>query len=264
MTYQNADDLYRHLISAKEWAERKHINAWQMFRDFNATWMDERARIGKGTLVFPGCTIMGHTHIGQNCVIGPTACLEEVKLGANSHVGFTAQLKRVEAGKRFIAKHHCCLIDAAIGSDVNIGAGVITANFDGVEKHVTRIGDGAFIGVNVNLIAPVTIGREAMVAAGSTINIDVPAYSLVIGRAPMYQSEGTYRRTTAKGYETIKIGKERLQILKSILKPDRIYPWLTRQIPALDNRMPIDLILEGKGDRVDAILTRLTSGEYTS
>lgn len=278
MKYEDADDLYRHLISAKEWAERRHINEYQMFRDFNNSWVDERARIGKGTLIFPGCIIMGKTRIGKKCVIGPMACLEDVTLGNGSHIGFTAQLKRVKAGKRLAANHHCYIGDAIIGDGVNIGAGVITANYDGTKKQATRIGDGAFIGTNVNLIAPITIGREAMVAAGTTIDGrkleggTIPAYSFVIARPELHIGESVFARKTERGYEIIRIPEEQRTLLKAVFNATEIdlrkYPalirdWLTTPHKTLDNRMPLDLIVEGKGNLVDAVLTEMLGGTFS-
>lgn len=277
MKYEDADDLYRHLISAEEWAKRKRIKKRQMFRDFNNTWVDLRARIGKGTLVFPGCVIIGKTRIGKKCVIGPMACLEDITLGDHSRVG-PAQLKRLTAGKRFAAQHQCYIGNATVGNDVNIGAGTTTADYDGIQKHITVIGNGVFIGTNVNLIAPIIICNEVTIAAGTTIDGRkleggaIPAYSFVIARPELHVGENTFARKTECGYEIIRIPEEQRTLLKSVFNaaeidsrkhPALIRDWLTTPHKVLDNRMPLDLIVEGKGNLVDAVLKEMLSSTFS-
>ncbi|MBI2122077.1 MAG: DUF2384 domain-containing protein [Candidatus Sungbacteria bacterium] len=210
-------------------------------------------QIGPRSTILPGSWIV-NSKIGPDSSIGPTACIENCQIKSGAKIGFTAQFKRCRIGKNFTAKHHCDIEDADIGNNVNIGAGVITANYDGTKKHPIAIGNGVFIGTNANLIAPITIGNDAMVAAGSTISRDVRPYTMVIARAQEHQSESTYLRKTAEGFEKIKIGKERIELLKSVFSqtetdatrhPALIYEWLTRPHKVFDGRMPIDLILEG-------------------
>ena len=104
-------------------------------------------------------------------------------IGKNSRIGNFVEIKNSIIGQGSKIAHHAYIGDTEIGQDVNIGAGVIVCNYDGEKKHKTIIQDGAFIGSNVNLIAPVTIEARAFVAAGSTINKDVPSGMLGIARA---------------------------------------------------------------------------------
>ena len=97
-------------------------------------------------------------------------------------VGNFAEIKKSVIGRRTKVHHHSYIGDSIVGKDVNIGAGTVTVNFDGLTKHKTIIKDGAFIGCNANLIAPVTIGKKAYIAAGSTITHEVPDKSLAIAR----------------------------------------------------------------------------------
>jgi bifunctional UDP-N-acetylglucosamine pyrophosphorylase/glucosamine-1-phosphate N-acetyltransferase len=104
-------------------------------------------------------------------------------LDRDVHIGNFVELKNARVGMGTKAGHHCYLGDVTIGTHVNIGAGTVVVNFDGAAKHPTFIGDGAFIGCNSNLVAPVEIGAGAYVAAGSTITHNVPADALAIARS---------------------------------------------------------------------------------
>jgi bifunctional UDP-N-acetylglucosamine pyrophosphorylase/glucosamine-1-phosphate N-acetyltransferase len=121
--------------------------------------------------------------ISSGAVVGPFAHLRPgADIGENAHVGNFVELKKATLGAGSKANHLAYLGDATIGAKVNVGAGTITCNYDGAAKHQTTIEDGAFIGSNSTLVAPVTVGREAYVAAGSAITADVPAGALGIGR----------------------------------------------------------------------------------
>jgi bifunctional UDP-N-acetylglucosamine pyrophosphorylase/glucosamine-1-phosphate N-acetyltransferase len=124
----------------------------------------------------------------------------ETRIGARARVGNFVELKKTDLGEDSKASHLSYLGDANIGPSVNIGAGTITCNYDGTHKHATRIEAGAFIGSNTTLVAPVTVGEGAYVAAGSAITEDVPPDSLALGRARQVVKPGwaKARRARAK------------------------------------------------------------------
>jgi bifunctional UDP-N-acetylglucosamine pyrophosphorylase/glucosamine-1-phosphate N-acetyltransferase len=119
-------------------------------------------------------------------------------VGAGGHVGNFVELKKTRLGRGSKANHLSYLGDATIGDNVNVGAGTITCNYDGVRKHQTVIGDGVFIGSDSILVAPVKIGREAYVAAASCITEDVPPESLAVGRARQINKEGWVKQRRGK------------------------------------------------------------------
>jgi bifunctional UDP-N-acetylglucosamine pyrophosphorylase/glucosamine-1-phosphate N-acetyltransferase len=128
-------------------------------------------------------------------VLGPFAHLRPGSVvEAEAHIGNFVELKKTTLGRGSKASHLAYLGDAAIGDNVNIGAGTITCNYDGEKKHQTVIGDGAFIGSDSQLIAPVTVGRGAYVAAGSSITDDVPDGALAIARGRQVNKEGWKRK----------------------------------------------------------------------
>jgi bifunctional UDP-N-acetylglucosamine pyrophosphorylase/glucosamine-1-phosphate N-acetyltransferase len=138
--------------------------------------------IGDGCIIKPYCVIEDVV-VEQNVVVGPFARLRPgTLLKENSHVGNFVEIKNTELGKGSKANHLTYLGDAEIGSDVNIGAGTITCNYDGANKHKTVIGDGAFIGSNTQLVAPVTVGRNATIGAGSTITRNADDGALTLSR----------------------------------------------------------------------------------
>lgn len=140
------------------------------------------SKIGKGTTILS--SIILESELGENCIIGPFAYLRpDNLLGDKVKVGDFVELKKAKVGHGSKIPHHSYIGDAVIGEKVNIGAGTITCNYDGERKYQTIIEDGAFIGSNSNLVAPVFIGKESYVGAGSTITKDVPTKSLAIGRS---------------------------------------------------------------------------------
>lgn len=194
-------------------------------RDPQTTYVDDDVEVGPGAVLYPGvilesgsvigagCTIHARVRItrcrlAENVVVLDGSVLEDSTVDAGASVGPYARLRpgseigpgakvgnfvetkatRLGAGSK--ASHLTYLGDAEIGSNVNIGAGTITCNYDGVHKHRTIIEDGAFIGSNVSLVAPVRIGAGAYVGAGSTITKDVPAGALAIGRGVQVIKEG--------------------------------------------------------------------------
>ncbi|MBL0028277.1 MAG: bifunctional UDP-N-acetylglucosamine diphosphorylase/glucosamine-1-phosphate N-acetyltransferase GlmU [Rhodanobacteraceae bacterium] len=140
-------------------------------------------RLAAGTVVNAHCDLEGVVTHGP-CIIGPFARLRPgTDLAEGVHIGNFVETKQTTLGRGSKANHLTYLGDAVIGAGVNIGAGTITCNYDGANKHVTRIGDGAFIGSNSSLVAPVTIGADATIAAGSVITHDAPPGELTVARA---------------------------------------------------------------------------------
>jgi len=185
--------------------------------DPSSTFIDSTVKIGRDTIIYPGSTILGKTRIGENCKLGPYAFIqncqiengvevrasfiygakiaERAKVGPFSHirpgtfvgeearVGNFCEVKKSRIGRGTKVSHLSYIGDAFLGKDINIGAGTITCNFDGVRKNITRIGNGTFVGSDAKFIAPVKIGKGAVIGAGSTITEDVPAGKLAIARA---------------------------------------------------------------------------------
>jgi bifunctional UDP-N-acetylglucosamine pyrophosphorylase / glucosamine-1-phosphate N-acetyltransferase len=182
------------------------------------TYIEESAAIGRDTVIHPGVFIRGNTVIGKGCNIGPAGVIEDCVLddrvtvkyscaleksrvregavigpfarlrplsdiGPAAEIGNFAEVKKARIGRGSKMHHHSYVGDTDMGEKVNIGAGTITCNYDGVNKNKTVIGAGAFIGSNTNLVAPVTLGPGAYTAAGSTITENVPAGMLAIARS---------------------------------------------------------------------------------
>lgn len=153
--------------------------------------------LGDGVVVHPNCHIEGAV-AGPECEIGPFARLRPgAELADNVKVGNFVEIKKsiVAAGSK--VNHLTYIGDSDIGEDVNVGAGTITCNYDGANKHKTTIGDGAFIGSGVNLVAPVEIGKGATIGAGSTISKDAPAEQLTLERSKQLTVRG-WKRPTKK------------------------------------------------------------------
>lgn len=147
-------------------------------------------RIGARTTVLEGC-VMDDSELGEDVIIGPFARLRPgVKLEDTVKVGNFVEMKKSTLGKGSKAMHLAYVGDAVVGKNVNIGAGVITVNYDGTKKYPTHIEDGAFIGSDSTLIAPVRIEKDAFVAAGSAITDDVPSEALAIARGRQVNKEG--------------------------------------------------------------------------
>lgn len=171
----------------------------------------EKSDVGNNTTVHPH-SIIRNASIGANSEIGPFAHVQqESTIGDNCAIGNFVETKRVTIGNNSKAKHLSYLGDAIIGSNVNIGAGAITCNYDGKKKHTTSIKDNVFIGTNTSLVAPVTIEQNAFTAAGSVITQDVPEHTLAIGRARQVNKE-QYQNNTAPQKE-IDSSKESLSFI---------------------------------------------------
>jgi len=155
------------------------------------------SEIGDGVMVRPGC-VMERARIGAGAVLGPYSHLRPgSEIGEGAHVGNFVETKKIKLGKGSKANHLTYLGDAEIGAGVNIGAGTITCNYDGVNKHKTVIEDGVFIGSDSTLVAPIRVGRGAYVGAASCITDDVPADALAIARARQAVKEGWAREKRA-------------------------------------------------------------------
>lgn len=158
----------------------------------------KNVRIGAGTRIDSHC-ILESSQVGSACVIGPYARIRpDSQVEDEAHVGNFVELKKAHLGRGSKANHLSYLGDAVIGAGVNIGAGTITCNYDGANKSVTTIGDGAFIGSNSALVAPVTIGAQATIAAGSVITRDAPADALTVARAREQRSVAGWKRPVKK------------------------------------------------------------------
>jgi bifunctional UDP-N-acetylglucosamine pyrophosphorylase / glucosamine-1-phosphate N-acetyltransferase len=187
--------------------------------------VDADVRIGEDTLVEPFARILGRSMIGADCKIGACSIVENSELGdgvqiapftsiadsrvdtgahigpfarlrngngvgANAHIGNFVELKNTQLGAGAKANHLAYLGDSDIGEQVNIGAGTITCNYDGVKKHRTQIGKKAFVGSNSTLVAPIEIGEGSYIGAGSVITKPVPPDALALGRAQQIVKEG--------------------------------------------------------------------------
>jgi bifunctional UDP-N-acetylglucosamine pyrophosphorylase/glucosamine-1-phosphate N-acetyltransferase len=146
--------------------------------------------LGDGVLVRQSCVLV-ESKVADGAQIGPFSRLREgTELGENVHVGNFVETKKAVLGKGTKANHLAYVGDAEVGAGTNIGAGVITANYDGVRKSKTRIGSRVFVGSDSVLVAPVSVGDGALIGAGSTITRDVPADALAVGRARQVTKEG--------------------------------------------------------------------------
>ncbi len=181
-----------------------------------STWIDVDVAVGADTRIEPGCVIQGDTRIGERChlrphcviesselcddvTIGPSAHLRTgTRLGRGSRIGNFVEVKNSVLGEGVKADHLAYIGDADVGDGATFGCGAITVNYDWREKHRTVIGAGAAIGCNANLVAPVTIGRNASVAAGSTITSNVPDGSLAVARAGQRTVPGWSERRRPK------------------------------------------------------------------
>jgi bifunctional UDP-N-acetylglucosamine pyrophosphorylase/glucosamine-1-phosphate N-acetyltransferase len=152
--------------------------------DPDNTYVDDEAEVGRDTVIFPNTVIEKDVKVAEGCRIGPFARLRPgTRVAENAEIGNFVELCRTQIGRNTKVKHHTYLGDTVVGEDANIGAGTITANYDGKDKFQTVIENEAFIGVGAVLIAPVKIGKGAKVGAGSVVtkNKDVPAGGTVVG-----------------------------------------------------------------------------------
>jgi bifunctional UDP-N-acetylglucosamine pyrophosphorylase/glucosamine-1-phosphate N-acetyltransferase len=160
----------------------------------------ENCALGHRILIRQSC-ILTESTIGDGAKIGPFAHMRPgCEIGEDVHIGNFVETKKARLGKGVKAGHLTYLGDAVVGEGTNIGAGVITCNYDGVHKNTTHIGKDAFVGSDCTLVAPVTLGNGAYVGAGSCVTKDVPADALAVGRARQVTIDGwvSARRTRQK------------------------------------------------------------------
>jgi bifunctional UDP-N-acetylglucosamine pyrophosphorylase/glucosamine-1-phosphate N-acetyltransferase len=177
------------------------IGAGARIRSFSVV---ENCTIGDGVLIRQSC-ILADSTVASGAKIGPFSHLRPgSEIGEEAHVGNFVETKKAKLGKGAKANHLTYLGDAEIGEATNIGAGVITCNYDGVNKHPTRIGKGVFVGSDSTLVAPVTVEDGAYIGAASCITKNVPANALAVGRAHQVTKEGwaTARRARQKRKES--------------------------------------------------------------
>ena len=221
-------DLQAQEMAIRDIITAKHLANGVRILDPNTVYIDPRVEIGAGTLILPGTILRGKTTIGRDCEIGPNAMIRdcsvgdrtevnasqcnESAIGSDTHVGPFAyirphctvgdhikvgdfvELKNSAIGDGTKISHLTYVGDSDVGRKVNFGCGTITTNYDGFQKFRCDIGDGAFIGCNTNLVAPVKIGAGAYTAAGSTVTRDVPADALHIARPEEVIKEGWAKR----------------------------------------------------------------------
>jgi len=173
------------------------------------------SEIGRDCRIGPGCviesshiedgvhiapyTLIGSSHVRRDARLGPFARLRmENEVGEGAHIGNFVELKKTHLGAGAKANHLAYLGDADIGERSNIGAGTITCNYDGVQKHRTEIGDDAFVGSNATLVAPVQVSRRSYIGAGSVITKPVPEGALAVGRGQQVNKEGWVARKRPK------------------------------------------------------------------
>ena len=202
----------------------EYLDAGVVFIDLKAVYIDEGVRIGKGTVIYPCVVLEGDVEIGENCTIGQNTRIKdsiigngtsiqssvilESKVGNETSVGPFAYLRpnseigshckvgdfveiknsRLDDGAK--AAHLTYVGDSDVGKKVNLGCGVVFVNYDGSKKYRSVVEDGAFIGCNVNLVSPVHVGKDAYIAAGSTITNDVEDGALYVARSKGKSIEG--------------------------------------------------------------------------
>ena len=147
------------------------------------TFVSENAQVGKGSIIRSGSIIEDNVVIGDNCIIGPYAHIHSgSKIGNECVIGNFVEVKNSILGKGCKAKHLVYLGDCECGENVNFGCGVVIANFDGKNKNTTLIKDNVFVGCNSNLIAPIVVGSNSFIAAGTTVGEEIQDNEFVIGR----------------------------------------------------------------------------------
>ena len=219
-------DIKEYELLEKARIERnlEYMEAGVNFIDVRTAYIDEGVKIGAGTTIYPCVAIEGNVEIGKNCTIGQNSRIKDSVIGdgtsvqssviiessvgsetsvgpfaylrPNSHVGNKCkvgdfvEIKNSKLGDGAKASHLTYVGDSDVGERVNLGCGVVFVNYDGSKKYRSVVEDDAFIGCNVNLVSPVHVGRNAYVAAGSTITNDVPDGALYVARAKGKSLEG--------------------------------------------------------------------------
>ncbi|MBI4199463.1 MAG: bifunctional UDP-N-acetylglucosamine diphosphorylase/glucosamine-1-phosphate N-acetyltransferase GlmU [Chloroflexi bacterium] len=219
------------LAQAEQAMRQRVLERWMLagvtITDPASTYVDEGVVLGRDTVIFPNTTVAGATRVGERCHLGPGAMVFDSTIGDDCkvvasmvegavleeavhvgpfahlrpgaylerevHVGNYAEVKNSRIGRGTKMGHFSYVGDAEVGRDVNIGAGTITCNYDGVRHHRTVIGDGAFIGSDTMLVAPVRVGAGASTGAGAVVTRDVPPDSLAVGMPARPRAKGRPR-----------------------------------------------------------------------
>ena len=202
----------------------EYLDAGVVFIDLKAVYIDEGVRIGKGTVIYPCVVLEGDVEIGENCTIGQNTRIKDSiigngtsiqssvileskvgnetsvgpfaylrpnsEIGSHCKVGDFVEIKNSKLDDGAKAAHLTYVGDSDVGKKVNLGCGVVFVNYDGSKKYRSVVEDGAFIGCNVNLVSPVHVGKDAYVAAGSTITNDVEDGALYVARSKGKSIEG--------------------------------------------------------------------------
>ena len=202
----------------------EYLDAGVVFIDLKAVYIDEGVRIGKGTVIYPCVVLEGDVEIGENCTIGQNTRIKDSiigngtsiqssvileskvgnetsvgpfaylrpnsEIGSHCKVGDFVEIKNSRPDDGAKAAHLTYVGDSDVGKKVNLGCGVVFVNYDGSKKYRSVVEDGAFIGCNVNLVSPVHVGKDAYVAAGSTITNDVEDGALYVARSKGKSIEG--------------------------------------------------------------------------
>lgn len=195
-----------------------HIKNGVEFVSTDGVVISEAATLESGVTVYPGTVIEGASHVASGAILGPNAMIVESQIGVgvrinasqvfysaigngthigpfahirpdcrignNVRLGAFVEVKNSDIGDDTSLAHHCYVGDSEVGQNVNFGCGAVVVNYDGLRKYRTVVEDDAFIGCNVNLIAPITVGKGAFIAAGTTVTGEVPGGALSIGRVP--------------------------------------------------------------------------------
>jgi len=168
----------------------EHMKKGVTIEDINTTYIYDDVNIGMDTVIHPNTTIKSGVTIGEDCEIGPNSYIREgCELSNKVKIGSFVEIKKAIIGEGTKVPHLSYMGDCEIGEKCNIGCGTITCNYDGFHKSKTIIGNHSFIGSNTNLVAPVTLGDNTFVAAGSTITDDVPSDALAIARQRQINKE---------------------------------------------------------------------------
>ena len=228
-------DLARAIGIIRQRIIDQHLTNGVTIEDPHSTFIDHGVSIGADTVIHPYTVIETSVSIGKRCEIGPFARLRRgTSVAEESRIGNFVELVRTKVGHRVRIGHVTYLGDATVEDEVNIGAGTITANFDGKEKHPTHIGKGAFIGSDTVLIAPVKIGAGASTGAGCVVTKghDVPAKSVVAGvpARPLASSKASHvkaapaRERNGKARPAPKRAEKKIQLRKRIVVKARQRP----------------------------------------
>lgn len=213
----------------QERVNQKWMGSGVTLKDPRTTYIEEGVLIGKDTIIGPNTHLLGRTVVGERCLIDGSAYVRDTRLGngvrlkffvvltaceldekveigpfshlrpgtvlkRNVHIGSFVEVKNSSIGEETKANHLAYIGDATLGKETNIGAGTITCNYDGFEKHRTTIGDRVQVGSNTQLVAPVVVGDDSYIGAGSTITQDVPSGALALSRVAQKRVAGWVQR----------------------------------------------------------------------